>query len=308
MAAERAQTITEQPELLRVELQGLSVAALQWGPADGPLCLCLHGYPDTAWTWRHLGPYLAAQGWRVVAPFQRGYAPTGLASDGTYQVGALARDARQLRDALGGDERAVLVGHDWGAIAAYAATANAPGAFAKVVTMAVPAIGPLLRPSRLAAHLPLLARQLRQSWYIFFNQLPWIPERLQTRVVAGLWEVWSPGYDAREDLRHLDASLDGRARRTAALRYYRALLNPLFARREYARDQRRWTAVPAMPWLYLHGRDDGCMLADLAEATRDDLPPEGRMEIVPGTGHFLQLEDPERVNGLIAGFLGPAPQ
>ncbi len=308
MAAERAQTITEQPELLRVELPGLSVAALQWGPADGPLCLCLHGYPDTAWTWRHLGPYLAAQGWRVVAPFQRGYAPTGLASDGTYQVGALARDARLLRDALGADDRAVLVGHDWGAVAAYAVTANAPDAFQKLVTMAVPPLGPLLRPGALAAGLPLLARQLRRSWYIFFHQLPWLPEAAQRRLIPRLWADWSPGFDGRQDAERVLAALDGRARRTAALRYYRALFNPLALRRSLMAEQKRMTAVPRLPWLYLHGADDGCMLAELAEEVRPRVPETGRVEVVPGTGHFLQLEDPARVGELIGEFLGPAPQ
>src|SRR5688500_18851789 len=91
------------PDTLRVSAGGISFAALAWGPADGPLALCLHGYPDTARTWRHLGPFLAERGWRVVAPYTRGYAPTGLAPDGSYQLGALARDAEELHRALGGD-------------------------------------------------------------------------------------------------------------------------------------------------------------------------------------------------------------
>jgi pimeloyl-ACP methyl ester carboxylesterase len=81
------------------------------GPADGPLAVALHGFPDTAWTWRYLGPHLAGLGWRVVAPFLRGYAPSGLAS--SYHVGALAADAVALHRELGGDDRTVLVGHDW---------------------------------------------------------------------------------------------------------------------------------------------------------------------------------------------------
>ena len=82
--------------------------------------VALHGFPDTAWTWRHLGPHLAARGHRVVAPFLRGYAPSGAADRRRYHVGALMADAVALHDALGGDDRAVLVGHDWGAIAANA--------------------------------------------------------------------------------------------------------------------------------------------------------------------------------------------
>src|SRR4051812_50081815 len=117
--------------MLRVEAGGMTFAALSWGPEDGPLALCLHGYPDTARTWRHLGPHLAERGWRVVAPYMRGYAPTALAPDGDYGLAALARDAVALRDALGGDERAGLLGPDWGAGAGYGAASAVPPAGAE---------------------------------------------------------------------------------------------------------------------------------------------------------------------------------
>lgn len=90
------------PERLTLDLPHLRFAALAWGPKDGRLMLCLHGYPDSAWTWRHLGPHFAAQGFRVVAPFMRGYAPTELARDGDYGLGALMYDAVTLHEALGG--------------------------------------------------------------------------------------------------------------------------------------------------------------------------------------------------------------
>src|SRR3954454_9286192 len=99
---------------LAIELPGLSVGALSWGPDDGPLALLLHGFPDTAWSWRHVAPVLAGAGWRGVAPFSRGYAPTGLPRDNSYQVGALVHDVVGLHAALHADSDALLVGHDWG--------------------------------------------------------------------------------------------------------------------------------------------------------------------------------------------------
>ncbi len=158
---------------LRLRANGMTFAALAWGPEQGPLALCLHGYPDTAHTWRHLGPYLAERGWRVVAPFTRGYGPTDLAPDGAYQLGALARDAQRLHGACGGDRRAVLIGHDWGAETACLVGSHAPGLFSRFVTLAVPPPGALASafrsPVAFVRDLPLVARQLRMSWYMFFQ-------------------------------------------------------------------------------------------------------------------------------------------
>ena len=82
---------------------------LEAGPPDGPLALLLHGFPDTARTWRHLLPALAGDGYHAVAPFVRGFHPSAVPTDGCYQLGALVADVTALHEALGGDERAVLV-------------------------------------------------------------------------------------------------------------------------------------------------------------------------------------------------------
>ena len=86
---------------------------------SGKLALLLHGFPDTAQTWRHLMPQLASAGYRVVAPFMRGFAPSAVPADGCYQTAMLARDANALHEELGGDGDAVIIGHDWGAVAAW---------------------------------------------------------------------------------------------------------------------------------------------------------------------------------------------
>src|SRR5437870_13819031 len=98
-----------------VAANGLQFGFLEDGPPDGPLALCLHGFPDSAWTWRHLLPALADSGFRAVAPFMRGYAPTSIPEDGHYYPAALSSDACSLHEALGGDANAVLIGHARGA-------------------------------------------------------------------------------------------------------------------------------------------------------------------------------------------------
>ena len=296
--------LTAAPERITYQASGMTFHALTWGPVDGPLALCLHGYPDSAWTWRHLGPHLAELGWRVVAPFTRGYAPTDLAPDSCYQVGALAADAVHAHEALGGDERAVLIGHDWGAITVIPAAAHSPERFAKVVALAVPPLGAMGgRPPSIAKEVALLARQSRRSWYIGFQQLPAISERALARLIPKLWRDWSPGYDASEDLAHVFTALDSPERRTAALRYYRAMARPWTHQDSYSEFQRHWLALPDCPLLYLHGENDGCMLLDYARRAESNLPGNARMEIISGAGHFLQLEQPDAVNSAISAFL-----
>jgi pimeloyl-ACP methyl ester carboxylesterase len=176
----------------------LDVAYLEAGPADGPLALCLHGFPDTAHTYRFLLPALADAGFRAVAPFSRGYAPTAIPADGRFQTGALARDANALHEALGGDERAVIIGHDWGAQATYGAASSAPDRWRRVVGMAVP-VGPALAGQFLQYD------QIKRSFYMYFFQSPladFVVGGVDLSLIANHWVDWSPGYYAAADGAH----------------------------------------------------------------------------------------------------------
>ena len=284
---------------LELDLPHVRLSALTWGPDDGPLALLLHGFPDTAHTWRHLGPALAEDGWRVVAPFTRGYAPSAVPDDHRYDVGALMADAVAVHGRLGAGRDAVLVGHDWGALTANALAAHRDSPYARVVSMAVPPI-PSMRATTSLRQLPA---QLRRSWYIGFNQLPFLPERVTDALVAKLWRDWSPGYDATTDLAHVREALAEPAHRSAAFGYYRAAARPFRLPREYRRWQAAVTAAPTTPLLYLHGRDDGCLGVDLAEGTGETLPAGSAMHVVDGAGHFLHVERPDEVDALVREFL-----
>ena len=111
---QRESGITQQ----NVEANGLTFAYLSAGDLTRePLALCLHGFPDSAWTWRHLLALPRGGGYRAVAPWLR-YAPTTVPTDGHYQSAVLGLDACALHEAFGGGDDAVLIGHDWGALAA----------------------------------------------------------------------------------------------------------------------------------------------------------------------------------------------
>lgn len=280
-------------------VNGIELAYLEQG-GTGPLALCLHGFPDTARTWRHLLPRLAEAGFRAVAPFTRGYAPSGPDPDGIYQAGALAADANALHEALGGDGDAVVVGHDWGALAAYGAAGSAPDRWRRAVTLAVP-------PTE-AMGLSLFSyEQLRRSWYMYFFQHPLADGLVAMDGLAfldGLWRDWSPGYDATEDLRGVKEALGDPANLAAALGTYRATLGDGPTSAAYAAEQAATGAVPPQPTLYLHGDQDGCMGVEVARAAATAFDRPGcRYEEVAGTGHFLHLERPDLVNDLVVGFL-----
>jgi pimeloyl-ACP methyl ester carboxylesterase len=288
-----------------IEANGLRFGCLTCGPEETvgetsrPLALCLHGFPDSAWTWRHLLPDLAEAGYRPVAPFLRGYAPTDIPADGRYQTGALVADVCALHDALGGDERAALIGHDWGALAAYGAAAFQPKYWDRVVTAAVP------HPGSLAGGF-FTYSQLHRSWYMFFFQHPLADGAVamnDMEFIDHLWADWSPGYDASEDLPRVKAALNGLDRITAALGYYRATLNFELQVPELAAEQAAASAITPQPTLYLHGADDGCMAASLAEGSLQFFGPGSELDIVPGVGHFLHVEKPAEINRRIIDFL-----
>lgn len=277
---------------------GVELAYLEVG--EGPLALCLHGFPDSPHTWRYLLPALADAGYRAVAPFLRGYAPSEVPADGRYQTAALALDACALHDALGGDADAVIVGHDWGATATYTAANHEPERWRRVVTMAVP-------PAGAVAGGFLSFAQLKRSWYMFFFQHPLADIAVPMDDLAfidGLWADWSPGYDASEDLPHVKDCLRDPANLAAALGYYRATLSGVGVDPTLDEIQGKANQVTQQPTLYLHGSTDGCMGVDLAEVARDHLTsPGSRMEVVDGAGHFLHVERPEEVNRLVLDFL-----
>jgi pimeloyl-ACP methyl ester carboxylesterase len=276
-----------------VNANGLEFAYLEAGPADGPLALCLHGFPDAAPTWNPLLAALGDAGFHAVAPWLRGYAPTQVPADGVYGVGALERDANALHDALGGDARAVLIGHDWGAIATYGTAVVAPERWRRVVTMAVPPA-----PALGAGFLSF--QQLRRSWYMFFFQSPMAEMAVgmnDLEFIDGLWADWSPGFDGSAHIPAVKEALRDPANLAAAIGYYRAMLG--------GSDQPGTQGVPTQPVLYLHGRDDGCLGVDLTTTAASFLSPESRVEVLDGCGHFLQVERPDLVNKLVVDWVTP---
>jgi pimeloyl-ACP methyl ester carboxylesterase len=282
-----------------INANGIDFTYMQCG--SGPLALCLHGFPDSAHTWRHLMPELAQAGFRAVAPFMRGFAPTSIASNGAYQTAALAVDANALHQALGADEHAVIIGHDWGAPATYGAALLAPERWRRIVGMSVPPWGAMGN-----AFIGNLA-QVQRSWYMFFFQhglSDFVVGANALAFIDMLWQQWSPGFSSAVDVDNAKACLTDPAHLAAALGYYRATLGAGYRDPELDAAQAVVQGeIPLPPLLYLHGSNDGCIGVEVARDAQTRAPANAKVTIVEGAGHFMQLEQPAIVNELIVNWV-----
>jgi pimeloyl-ACP methyl ester carboxylesterase len=281
----------------RVKANGIEFAYLEEG--NGPLALLLHGFPDSATTWSHQMRPLATAGFRVVAPWLRGYPPTEIPRDGFYDRGTLAADLRALVIALGGGQ-AHLVGQDWGAIIAYNALAAFPELFRRAVVLAVP------HPAEVRRSM-LLPKHVHRSFHWWFFQLPELPEAALAAndfaFIDYLWEYWtSPGYRDEAHLADVKRLLAMPGALGATLGYYRAMVDPQKADPALETVRKDAERPIPVPTLALCGADD--LRAELMGDQARHFTGEYRFELVRGSGHFLHREQPAAVTRLIIDWLG----
>ena len=272
-----------------------SFEALVDGPAEAPLVLLLHGFPELNVSWRHQIPALAAAGYRVVAPNQRGYA--GSVRGGSYLTSDLAADVVAMLDSLGA-ERAVVVGHDWGGGVAWTVAQLHPERVSALVAMNCPP------PRVLARALTRSPAQLRKSWYMFFFQLPVLPERFVAQHMPGTLVAGSHNRAAwnREALAPYAEAFATEADAHGPVNWYRGAL------REGLRGPRRRRTPIEAPVLIIWGVHDRFLGRELVapEALLHTLafPATADVVEIPDAGHFVQNEAPEAVNDALLAWLG----
>src|SRR3954452_5520998 len=199
-----------------VQANGLQFHYLAAG--SGPLALCLHGFPDSPWTYRYLLPELARAGYRAIAPFNRGFAPTELPADRHHvHSSTMFADAVALGEALAGGQEAVLIAHDWGAVAAWGAAGLPPDLWAHVVILNIP-------PFEIFGENVVTYEQIKRSFYFWYFQLQHVVEPSISandfEFIDRIWGDWSPGYDAGEDLPLVEDCIHAPRHLQPALGYY----------------------------------------------------------------------------------------
>ncbi len=286
--------------LRALRIQGVRITCYLHGQGPKQLVL-LHGFPDDAASWLPLMESLPPDEYTVIAPYLRGYGPSGRAPDRCYSLRALGRDVIGLLDALS-IPQAIVVGHDWGALAAYAAAQLDPTRLQHLVALSVPP------PSVFLRNLRRDPVQLKRSLYMLGLQLPALgPAALRHdrfALIEHLWRAWSPGWDfPPERLAKVKTTFGYRHTPHAALRYYRALLlDAALDTPEWRRSLQLAMRPITCPTLVITGQDDRCIGPAMFERLERALHGPWRLERLPGCGHFPQHEAPDTVRDLITAL------
>lgn len=270
---------------------GVMLEVAEAGPADGPLIIFLHGFPDFWWGWQQQIPAFVDAGYRLLLPNQRGYGtsdkPAGVSA---YDLDQLANDVFALADSVNASTFD-LVGHDWGGIIAWWAAARRPSRVRQLATLNAPHPGAFWR------YLRRHPTQMLKSWYAAFFQLPWLPESVlraanYEALFRGVQRIGRPGLFDERDREAFVAGWSQPGALTAMLNYYRA-----FGRRSVNSLELRVLT----PTLILHGRRDPAEEPGLAQASLR-YSHDGRIVWLDEAAHWIQREEPQAVNAAILRF------
>jgi pimeloyl-ACP methyl ester carboxylesterase len=280
----------------RIDIGPVTLSVTEHGEASAPPVVLLHGFPEHAGSWRYQLPALADAGFRAIAPDLRGFRasdkPVGYEH---YDLATLAADVRSLLDTLG-LERADVVGHDWGGVIAWAFAETYPERLRRLVILDAP------HPHLFAKQALRSPRQLLRSSYIFFFQLPGLAERMIRRpaTIAKTFRGWShhPAVFDDETLAGYVEAMNRPGAATATLSYYRAALRGVLGKSFAGGRARRIEA----PTLVLWGDDDRALGSELLDGLHD-VVADLRILRIPDASHWVQQDQPERVNDAILTFL-----
>lgn len=276
-----------------VKVNGVTLHVVTAGPKDGEPVILLHGFPEFWYGWKHQIPALAAAGYRVIVPDQRGYnlsdKPKGLDH---YVIYKLVDDIVALAEALG-YSTVNLVGHDWGAIVAWSLGILYPDKIRKLTIMNVP------HPVVFQRTLRSSISQLLKSWYVFSFQVPAVSEWMMSwgdySFAANMIKrTGKPTTFSDADLEHYKTAWRNPGAMTSMINWYRAYLQKPPTRPENVR-------LP-MPTLMIWGAKDQFLSAQMAQPSIE-LCDNGKLVMIDDATHWVQHDAADQVNSLLLEFL-----
>jgi pimeloyl-ACP methyl ester carboxylesterase len=275
-----------------VTANGARFHIAEHGPADGPLVLLLHGFPEFWWSWRHQLTALGDAGFRAVAPDLRGYGGSDKPPRG-YDAYTLPSDVAGMIRALGARD-AHVVGHDWGGVLAWTVATLHPGIVKTLGIVDMP------HPLRLRQAMMRDPAQLRASSYIGFFQLPKLPEARLLKdgsaFVEELLHKWGgPGFPDAETAQRCREAMQITGVAHSSMEWYRWAVRSL-TRPSGVRFQRLLAGGVRAPVLQLHGALDTCLLPSTAHGSGAWAHGDYELQLLDGVGHFAHEEAPDVVN------------
>ena len=280
-----------------VQTNGITLHTVQAGPKEGPLLIFLHGFPEFWYCWHRQIDFFAGKGFRVIVPDQRGYNTSSkLSGISPYRIDSIARDTIGLIE-YANRRKACIVGHDWGGATAWWLGQRYSSWVEKLAVLNCP------HPSVITKHLLNNPAQRKKSWYIFYYQLPWLPELTMSR------EKWAfsrkalqftsvRGTFSDEEIAEYVKAWSKPGALTAMLNWYRAGLLMMKPSRQKRHALRKIEVVTLLLW----GVKDQFLGQELAQPSIDRCS-DGKLVFLEEATHWLQHEVPEKVNSLLLDFL-----
>ncbi len=277
-----------------------TLEAISAGDDESQLIILVHGFPDSPKNWQPVIDRLAESGYKVIAPWLKGYSPSQAIPP--FNIGTIGLDIIEIALNYSGKNKAIIIGHDFGAMGAYCAANLRGDLFEKIVTMSVPPFGAIFEGF-------LTTEQLKKSWYIFFHQT-FLAEIVlpmnNFEYIDRLWSDWGPEStpNYKEFTENAKLCFADPENIQAALGYYRSIFDLTEnTDNNIAAALSAFQQAVVLPTLYLHGSDDGCIGIEVGNLASKYLNNQSKSKIIKNSGHFLQIDAPTEMLAEINEFL-----
>jgi pimeloyl-ACP methyl ester carboxylesterase len=279
----------------KIKANGVNFKCIEKG--SGPLLLCLHGFPDHALSFHKQLDFFAKKGYRVVAPFMRGYYPSDVNCK-TFQTAALGNDVIEIIASLD-YESAIIIGHDWGAAAANSAAIINSKVIKKLITASV-------TYGTFSQSLVTNYAQQKRSWYMYYFQLAFAEHAVPLNdfaFIKNIWKDWSFEVPQAE-LTSVIETFKQPGVLTAALTHYRHAFDTSQHDPQLIKEQARiGNDKITIPTLHIHGKEDNCIGVELCNGMEEFYANQFHKVIVEQAGHFVHLEQPDCFNQAVWDFI-----